>query len=112
MSRHHGEIAFTKAVSEAQSEYGSRGIYGRRNGRDGETFESDPLSDAEREFIAERDSSISRRSARPDGPTCNFVAGHRASFVFSMTVRSAGPTSAAICNTSVPAISRAMTASR
>ena len=52
MSRGFAEIAFTPGVKEQQTRHGSRHLYERAELQPGA---ADPLGEAEREFIAERD---------------------------------------------------------
>ena len=56
MSRHYGTIAFTDSVREAQAGHGSRAFYDRKRSRAHGLPGPDPLTDAEREFLSERDS--------------------------------------------------------
>jgi predicted pyridoxine 5'-phosphate oxidase superfamily flavin-nucleotide-binding protein len=56
VSRHYGTIAFTDSVREAQAGHGSRAFYDRKRSRAHGLRGPDPLTDAEREFLSERDS--------------------------------------------------------
>jgi predicted pyridoxine 5'-phosphate oxidase superfamily flavin-nucleotide-binding protein len=55
VSRHYGSIAFTDSVREAQAGHGSRAFYDRKRSRAHGLPGPDPLTDAEREFLSERD---------------------------------------------------------
>jgi predicted pyridoxine 5'-phosphate oxidase superfamily flavin-nucleotide-binding protein len=55
MSAHYGSIAFTDDVRDVQTHYGSRGIYARVESRAAATPGPDPLTETERDFLADRD---------------------------------------------------------
>ena len=55
MSRHYGTIAFTDHVAEQQLRHGSRRVYARGQQRAGSEPGRDPLTEYERDFLAERD---------------------------------------------------------
>jgi predicted pyridoxine 5'-phosphate oxidase superfamily flavin-nucleotide-binding protein len=56
MGGRYGQIAFTPAVAEVQSQHGSRSFYSRRQSRLEASADPDVLGDDERAFLAERDS--------------------------------------------------------
>ncbi len=55
MSKHYGSIAFTDDVRAVQAEHGSETFYGRKADAGARAAGPDPLTEDEKEFLAERD---------------------------------------------------------
>jgi predicted pyridoxine 5'-phosphate oxidase superfamily flavin-nucleotide-binding protein len=78
MSKGYHDIAFTEDVRRIQERYGSRTFYDRRRMRraraNGST-DGDALSDAEREYLAERDSAYLATVSQTGWPYVQFRGG-------------------------------------
>jgi predicted pyridoxine 5'-phosphate oxidase superfamily flavin-nucleotide-binding protein len=78
MSKGYDDIAFTEDVRRIQERYGSRTFYDRRRMRraraNGST-DGDALSDAEREYLAERDSFYLATVSQTGWPYVQFRGG-------------------------------------
>lgn len=78
MSRQYEGVAFTDAVREVQERYGSRSFYDRRRarGRSGAAGSTgDPLTEAEQEYLGERDSFYLATVSETGWPYVQFRGG-------------------------------------
>jgi len=77
MTAHYASIAFTNAVRDAQTRYGSRRAYARLDGVAERTTDPDPLTEIEKEFIAERDGFYLATTSETGWPYVQFRGGPR-----------------------------------
>lgn len=75
MSRRYGEIAFTPAVSDVQAYYGSQEFFVRQRSRRADAVGPDPMTDREREFLAERDGFYLATLSESGWPYVQFRGG-------------------------------------
>ena len=73
----YASIAFTNAVRAAQTRYGSRRAYARLDGVAARATGPDPLTDIEKEFIAERDGFYLATTSETGWPYVQFRGGPR-----------------------------------
>lgn len=111
MSKHYGAIAFTEAVRDVQRDHGSHAFYDRKRVQGTAVPGSDALTEDEKDYLAERDSFYLATVSETGWPYVQFRGGPIGSCASSTTTPSAGPTSAATCSTSAPAMSPATTGS-
>lgn len=77
MTARYVSIAFTKTVRDAQTRYGSRKAYARLEGTSARATGPDPLTDIEKEFIAERDGFYLATTSETGWPYVQFRGGPR-----------------------------------
>lgn len=75
MSKHYGTIAFTDAVREVQHRYGSDSFYDRKRVQGTATPGVDPLTEDEKEYLAERDSFYLASVSETGWPYVQFRGG-------------------------------------
>lgn len=77
MTARYASIAFTNTVRDAQTRYGSRRAYARLDGTSAQATGPDPLTDIEKEFIAERDGFYLATTSETGWPYVQFRGGPR-----------------------------------
>lgn len=75
MSKHYASIAFTDDVSAVQRDHGSLGFYHRKRLAGAATPGADPLTDAEKEYLRERDSFYLSSGSATGWPYVQFRGG-------------------------------------
>lgn len=75
MSKHYGAIAFTPAVREVQRAHGSVGFYDRKRVAGKAVPGVDPLTDDEKDYLAERDSFYLSTVSETGWPYVQFRGG-------------------------------------
>lgn len=75
MSKHYGTIAFTDAVREVQHRYGSDSFYDRKRVQGTATPGVDPLTEDEKDYLAERDSFYLASVSETGWPYVQFRGG-------------------------------------
>lgn len=75
MSRHYPAIAFTDDVQTIQRQHGSDTFYGKKRTTAEATTGTDPLTDAEKEFLAERDGFYVSSVSETGWPYVQFRGG-------------------------------------
>lgn len=75
MSKHYAAIAFTDDVQAVQREYGSNGFYDRKRVAGAASPEPDELTDAETEFLTERDGFYLATTSETGWPYVQFRGG-------------------------------------
>lgn len=112
MSRHYGSIAFTDSVREAQAGHGSRAFYDRKRTRAHGLPGPDPLTDAEREYLSERDGFYMATVSESGWPYVQYRGGPVGFLHVIDDHTVGGRTSEGTCSTSAPAIWPLTTGSR
>lgn len=77
MTARYASIAFTNTVRDAQTRYGSRKAYARLDGTSAQATGLDPLTEIEKEFIAERDGFYLATTSETGWPYVQFRGGPR-----------------------------------
>ena len=77
MTARYASIAFTDTVRDAQTRYGSRKAYARLDGTSAQATGLDPLTEIEKEFIAERDGFYLATTSETGWPYVQFRGGPR-----------------------------------
>ena len=75
MSKHYGAIAFTDAVRDVQRDHGSNGFYDRKRVEGTATPGIDPLTDDEKEYLADRDGFYLATVSETGWPYVQFRGG-------------------------------------
>ncbi|MGK2868527.1 MAG: pyridoxamine 5'-phosphate oxidase family protein [Mycobacterium sp.] len=75
MSKHYGTIAFTDAVREVQHRYGSDSFYDRKRVQGTAAPGVDPLTEDEKDYLAERDSFYLASVSETGWPYVQFRGG-------------------------------------
>ncbi len=75
MSKHYGAIAFTDAVRDVQRDHGSNGFYDRKRVEGKATPGIDPLTDDEKEYLADRDGFYLATVSETGWPYVQFRGG-------------------------------------
>ena len=75
VSKHYGAIAFTDAVREVQHRYGRDGFYDRKRVQGTAAPGADPLTDDEKDYLAERDSFYLASVGETGWPYVQFRGG-------------------------------------
>lgn len=75
MSKHYAAIAFTDHVRAVQDDHGSAAFYGRKVSAGNASTGSDPLTDAEKEYLAQRDSFFLASVSETGWPYVQFRGG-------------------------------------
>ncbi|KAA1428552.1 pyridoxamine 5-phosphate oxidase, partial [Mycolicibacter arupensis] len=75
MSKHYGTIAFTEAVRGVQRVQGSNAFYERKRVQGAAVPGSDPLTDVEKAYLAERDSFYLATVSETGWPYVQFRGG-------------------------------------
>lgn len=75
MSKHYGTIAFTDAVREVQHHYGSDSFYDRKRVQGTAAPGVDPLTEDEKDYLAERDSFYLASVSETGWPYVQFRGG-------------------------------------
>lgn len=75
MSKHYGAIAFTDAVREVQCDHGSQAFYDRKRIQGSAAPGTDPLTDDEKDYLAERDGFYLATVSETGWPYVQFRGG-------------------------------------
>ena len=75
MSKHYGAIAFTDAVRDVQRDHGSQAFYDRKRIQGTAAPGADPLTDDEKEYLAERDGFYLASVSETGWPYVQFRGG-------------------------------------
>lgn len=75
MSKHYGAIAFTEGVRDVQRDHGSHGFYDRKRIQGAAVPGTDPLTEDEREYLAERDGFYLASVSETGWPYVQFRGG-------------------------------------
>ena len=75
MSKHYGAIAFTEAVRDVQRDHGSHAFYDRKRIQGSAAPGTDPLTDDEREYLAERNGFYLASVSETGWPYVQFRGG-------------------------------------